>query len=126
MLRHADPAKLVIDLTGTVVSAALMYRRRPGVSLGVLFGSSAVGSRVAASADLDALAATPRGQWMLVQAAPINLILRSAGFAALLYGLHRHRILPGLVGVALIVTGRVAGVAAGGTATSPRVPGSAC
>lgn len=125
MLRHADPAKLLIDVTGTVLSAAFMYRRRPWVSLLVLFGSSALGSRVAASADLDALAATPRGRWMLGQAAPINLMLRSAGFAAVMYGLHRHQFLPGLAGVVLIVLGRVAGVAAGKTGNGPRDPGPA-
>lgn len=109
MLQHAHPAKLAVDSAGAVACCLLMWFRRPGPALAVLFGASATGSLLARSADVDDLAETRLGQWMLPQAEPANLVIRTAGFALLLKGLYDHRWVLSLVGAALIIGGRPIG-----------------
>jgi hypothetical protein len=55
-----------------------------------LLGSSILGSLLVQRAETRRLAATWLGRWMLGQARPVNLVVRTAGFVVLLAGVWRH------------------------------------
>jgi hypothetical protein len=72
----------------------------------VLVGSSVLGSVLARRADTDRLLATPLGRWMLGQARPIDLVVRTAGSAVSLVGLWRHSGRLAAGGAGMIVVAR--------------------
>lgn len=106
MVQHAHPVKLGCDSAGVVVCFYLTWRRQLPAALVTLFGSSILGSFLARDADTRLLVETPLGRWMLGQARPVNLVLRTAGLAVSLVGAWRHS--GGLIlgGAGMIVTAR--------------------
>ena len=106
MVQHAHPLKLGCDSTGVLACLYLTWRRRLPAALVVLVGSSILGSVLARRADTDQLLASRLGRWMLGQARPVNLVVRTAGFVVSLVGVRRHsgRIIAG--GVGMIVAAR--------------------
>ena len=68
----------------------LTWRRRLPTALLVLVGSSVLGSVLARRADTGQLLASRLGRWMLGQARPVNLVVRTAGFVVSLIGTWRH------------------------------------
>jgi hypothetical protein len=106
MVQHAHPLKLCCDGTGVVVGLHLVWRHRLPAAVTVLLGSSILGSLLVRGAETRRLAATWLGRWMLGQARPVNLVVRTAGFVVLLTGVWRHS--TGLIvgGAAAIVAAR--------------------
>lgn len=90
MIQHAHPLELSCDSTGVVVCLYLTWRHRLPAGLTVLLGSSVLGSLLVRRAATRQLAATRLGRWMLGQARPVNLVVRTAGFVVLLTGVWRH------------------------------------
>lgn len=90
MAQHAHPLKLSCDSTGVGVCLYLTWHRRLPAALTVLLGSSILGSVLVRHADTRRLAATRLGRWMLGQARPVNLVVRTAGFGVLLTGVWWH------------------------------------
>lgn len=90
MVQHAHPLKLCCDSTGVVVGLHLIWRHRLPAAVTALLGSSILGSLLVQRAGTRQLAATWLGRWMLGQARPVNLVVRTAGFVVLLAGVWRH------------------------------------
>lgn len=110
MAQHAHPLKLGCDSAGVAVCFYWTWNRRLPAALLTLFGSSILGSVLARKADTDQLAATPLGRWMLGQAEPLNLVLRTAGLAVSLVGSWRHSGTLVLGGIGTIVAARMLSV----------------
>jgi hypothetical protein len=109
MLQHATPLKLTIDLTGVALCFYFLWVNQRIPALAFLFGLSILGTIVVWHVDIQKLAKTKLGQWMLGQAQPANLIIRTGGFFILLYGVWLHSFLIMIVGAIIIVLGRVLG-----------------
>lgn len=90
MIKHAHPLKLGCDSAGVIGCFYLTWRRHLPAALAALFGSSILGSVLARRADPSQLVATRLGRWMLGQALPVNLVLRTIGLTLALVGAWRH------------------------------------
>lgn len=106
MVQHAHPLKLTCDSTGVVLCLYLTWRRRLPTAVTVLLGSSILGSVLVRGAEMRQLAATRLGRWMVGQARPVNLVVRTAGFLVLLTGVWRHSAGLAVGGAAAIVAAR--------------------
>ena len=106
MLQHSYLPKLALDCLGIVLGAYLLWQRQVLAALGLLIGLSILGNIVAWKQDIHALSETKLGQWMLIQARPANLIIRTLGAAVLAYGLWLHSAGVILCGVGIIVLAR--------------------
>lgn len=109
MLQHANPVKLMCDGVGIVLSFYFLWVNRLVLALVLLFGFSLLGNVLVWRVDIAALAKTNIGVWMLGQARPANLVIRTLGFAILLIGIWIHSFLTMLGGVLLIVLARFVG-----------------
>jgi hypothetical protein len=109
MLQHATPLKLTIDLTGVALGFYFLWINQLVPALACLFGLSILGNIVVWHVDIQKLAKTKLGQWMLGQAQPANLIIRTIGFFILVYGVWSHSFLIMSVGAVIIILGRVLG-----------------
>lgn len=107
MLQHAYIPKLTLDCLGIVVSAFLFWYHQLVWAVVVLIGLSLLGNVVAWNQDIKKLAKTPLGKWMLYQAKPVNLIIRTIGAVILAYGLWLHSWLVLLVGLIVILIARL-------------------
>ena len=85
-VHQVHPVKIGADLTASAVSNVLLWRARPKAAL----------------ADLDALAATRQGQYVLHHMPPSAQAVRLAGDAVMALGAHRHQ-LALLAGGAVII-----------------------
>jgi hypothetical protein len=112
MLQHAHPAKLSLDCLGIALGCHFLWTHRLGWALVSLFGLSILGNLVVWRVDLDRLARTALGRWMLGQATPVNLIVRSLGATVLACGLWSHSALSMAAGIAVIVAARRVGAGA--------------
>ena len=112
MLQHAHPAKLALDCLGIALGCHFLWTHRLAWALLSLFGLSILGNVVAWRVDLDRLARTPLGRWMLGQARPGNLIVRSLGAIVLACGLWWHCAAYIAAGLAAIVAARRVGAGA--------------
>lgn len=115
MVQHAHPLKLGCDSAGVVACFYLTWRRQLPAALLTLFGSSILGSVLARHADSSQLVMTPLGRWMLGQAQPVNLVLRTSGLTLSLVGAWRHS-------SGLVLGGAAAIVAARALSASPSSP----
>jgi len=106
MLQHAYLPKLALDCLGIIGSGVLLWQRYILFALAVLMGFSLLGTIVAWRQDINKLAETPLGKWMLYQAKPINLVVRTLGATILAFGLCRHSFQVSAGGVATIFIGR--------------------
>lgn len=107
MLQHAYPPKLVSDCFGVVVGIYFLWSNKLLLALLVLFGLSILGNIIAWKQDITKLAETKLGKWMLVQAKPVNLIVRSIGAAVLAYSLWIHSLQMIAVAITIIVLARL-------------------
>ena len=106
MISHAHPAKLGCDLAGVALGIGLIWRHRPIPAGAAIFGLSFVGSYLVRDIDIDRYGQTNLGQWMLGQAKPLNLLVRTAGFSVLLVGLWLRSPRLSAAGILGIVLGR--------------------
>jgi hypothetical protein len=106
LVHQVHPAKIGADVTASLVSNVLLWRARPKTAIAVrvllpLAGSAAV----LRFADLDALARTGRGRYVLAHMPPSAQAVRLAGDALMGLGAHRHRCALIVAGAAVVVAG---------------------
>lgn len=110
MLQHAYPPKLISDCLGIVLGIYFLWQNNLWVALLALFGLSILGNVIAWKQDINKLAQTSLGKWMLVQANPTNLIVRTIGAAVLCYGVWLHSGIIILIGMGVIFLARLLSV----------------
>src|SRR5262245_9099243 len=111
LVHQVHPAKIGADVTASLVSNVLLWRARPRAAIAVrvllpLAGSAAV----LRFADLDALARTGRGRYVLAHMPPSAQAVRLAGDALMGLGAYRHRYALIIAGGAVVVAGWSHGV----------------
>lgn len=106
LVHQVHPAKVAADVTASVVSNVLLWRGRPKVGLAVRVVLPMAGSGIVlAVADLEALAQTTRGQYMLAHMPASAQAVRLAGDALMGLGAHRRSVALLALGAVVIVTG---------------------
>jgi hypothetical protein len=106
LVHQVHPAKIGADVTASVVSNLLLWKARPKAAIAVrvllpLAGSAAV----IGLADLDALASTRRGRYVLAHMPPSAQAVRLAGDALMALGAYRHRAVLLFAGAAVVAAG---------------------
>jgi hypothetical protein len=106
LVHQVHPAKIGADVTASMASNVLLWRGQPKTAVAVRILVSVAGSAAVLSmADLDALARTRRGQYVLEHMPPSAQAMRLAGDALMGFGARRRsRVLP-LAGAVVIVAG---------------------
>jgi hypothetical protein len=107
MLQHSYLPKLISDCVGIVLGIYFLWNNNLAYALISLFGLSIFGNIIAWKQDISKLAETKLGKWMLLQAKPINLIVRSIGAIVLAYGVWLHSLNFILIGIGIIVLARI-------------------
>jgi hypothetical protein len=93
LVHQVHPAKIGMDVTASVISNTLLWRGRPKAALAVRAVLPVAGSlAVLAMADLDALAATRWGRYVLAHTPPTTQALRLPGDALMGWAAHRRRV----------------------------------
>lgn len=106
LLHQVHPAKIGADVTASIVSNVLLWREKPRTAVAVRCVLPIAGSAaVLGLADLDALARTRRGRYVLAHMPPAAQAARLAGDA--LMGLGAYRRSPTLfaAGAAVVLLG---------------------
>lgn len=106
LLHQVHPAKISADVTASIVSSVLLWREKPVTAVAVRYALPIAGSAaVLAMADLDALARTRRGRYVLAHMPPTAQAARLAGDALMGFGAYRRS--PALVaaGAAVVILG---------------------
>jgi hypothetical protein len=107
MVQHANPSKLAVDIIAMAVAAYFFWEQNLAWGLIALFGISIIGTIPVWGKDEEQLAETRLGKWMLIQARPVNLIVRGIGTVVIIYGIWLHSLLVIVLGCALLVVARV-------------------
>lgn len=106
LLHQVHPAKLSADVTASILSDILLWRARPRAAVAlrclVPVASSAV---VLGLADLDALARTRRGRYVLAHMPPSAQVVRVAGDAVMALGAYRRSRTVFATGAAMTMAG---------------------
>jgi hypothetical protein len=106
LLHQVHPAKIGADVTASIISNVLLWREKPATGVAVRCVLPIAGSAaVLGLADLDALARTRRGRYVLAHMPPSAQAARLAGDA--LMGLGAYRRSPSIfaAGAAVVVLG---------------------
>jgi hypothetical protein len=106
LVHQVHPVKVGADVTASAISNRLFWNERPKAALAVrvllpLAGSAAVLGR----ADLDALAKTRRGEYVLAHMPPSAQAVRLAGDGLMGLGASRRNVALMLTGAAVIAAG---------------------
>ena len=109
MIQHAHPAKLTTDCVGVLIGWYFLWINNVPFALVALFGASVLGTLLVWRQDVAHLSETKLGKWMLGQAEPMNLIVRSIGFSLVCYGFWSHSLLYFPLGIVLIILARLLG-----------------
>lgn len=106
LVHQVHPAKIAGDVTVSVVSNMLLWQGRPKAALVVRIVLPAAGSlAVLTLADLDALAQTAPGRYVLAHMPPSAQAVRLAGDALMGLGARRRNLPLLLAGAAVIAAG---------------------
>lgn len=106
LVHQVHPAKIAADVTASAVSTLLLWRGRPKAALAVRIVLPVAGSlAVLTLADLDGLARTASGRYVLAHMPPSAQAVRLAGDALMGLGAHRRNPALLLAGAAVIVAG---------------------
>ena len=106
VIHQVHAAKIGTDAAAAVVSNMLLWRDRPSAAMAVRLILPMAGSAaVLALADLDGLARTRRGRYVLVHMPPSAQAVRLAGDAMMGFGAYRRSALLLLAGAAIIGLG---------------------
>lgn len=109
MIQHAHPAKLITDILGILIGWYFLWSHNLLFALIALFGVSVLGTLLVWGQDVSQLYETKLGKWMIVQAEPMNLLVRSIGFAVVCYGFWSHTALYFPLGIVIIIAARFLG-----------------
>ena len=106
VVHQVHPAKIAADVTASVISNALLWTGRPKAAIAVRVLLPASGSLAVLSlADLDLVATTRPGRYMLAHMPPSAQAVRLAGDALMGLGAHRRSAALLIVGVIVIAAG---------------------
>ena len=106
LVHQVHPAKIGADITASVVSNALLWQGRIKAALAVRAVLPVAGSvAVLTLADLDALAQTAPGQYVLAHMPPSAQAVRLVGDALMGLGARRHSVALLLAGATVIAAG---------------------
>ena len=106
VVHQVHPAKIGVDVAASVVSNTLLWRGRPQAALAVRVVLPVAGSlAVLTLADLDGLAHTGPGRYVLAHMPPSAQTVRLAGDALMGLGAHRRSWALLLAGAAVIAAG---------------------
>src|SRR5690348_12594791 len=106
VVHQVHPAKIGADITASVISNALLWNRRPKSAIAVRVLLPVAGSlAVLTMADLDALATTRPGRYVLAHMPPTAQAMRLAGDALMGLGAHRRSAALVMAGAAVIAAG---------------------
>jgi hypothetical protein len=106
LVHQVHPAKIGTDVTASVISNVLLWNGRARAAVAVRVLLPVAGSlAVLALADLDALAATRRGRYVLAHMPPSAQAVRLAGDALMGVGAHRRSVPLLVAGAAVIAAG---------------------
>lgn len=106
LVHQVHPAKISADVTASIISNVLLWRDRPVTAVAVRYVLPVVSSAaILGFADLDAVARTRRGRYVLAHMPPAAQVTRLAGDA--LMGLAAYRRKPALflAGAAIVAAG---------------------
>jgi len=106
LVHQVHPAKIAVDVSASIISNVLLWRERPVTGLAVRCVLPIAGSAaVLGLADLETLAHTRRGRYVLAHMTPAAQAVRLAGDA--LMGIGAYRRSPSLfaAGAAIVVLG---------------------
>lgn len=109
MVQHAHPAKLITDILGVIIGWYFLWIHNILFALVAIFGASVLGTLLVWKNDVVQLYESSLGKWMIAQADPINLIVRSIGFSLLCYGFWSHVIMYFPLGTIIIIVARLIG-----------------
>ena len=105
-VHQVHPAKIGADVTASVISNSLLGIGRPKSAIAVRVLLPVAGSlAVLTMADLDALATTRPGRYVLAHMPPKAQAVRLAGDALMGLGAHRHSAALLMAGAAVIAAG---------------------
>jgi len=106
LVHQVHPAKIGADVTASMVSNVLLWKGRPRAAIAARILLSVAGSAAVLSlADLDALAGTRRGQYVLDHMPPAAQAVRLAGDALMGFGARRRSSALLLAGAAVVWAG---------------------
>jgi len=106
LIHQVHPAKIGADAAAALVSSVLLWRQRPKAAMAVRYVVPAVGSvAVLSLADLDGLARTRRGRYVLAHMPPSAQAVRLAGDTLMGLGAYRRSTALLLLGVAVVAVG---------------------
>jgi hypothetical protein len=107
LVHQVHPAKIGADVTASVISNVLLWKGgRPRTALAVRLLLPVAGSAAVLSlADLDALARTRQGRYVLAHMPPSAQAVRLAGDAVMGIGARRRSLPLLLAGAAVVVAG---------------------
>jgi hypothetical protein len=106
LVHQVHPAKIIADVTASVASNVLLWKGQPKAALAARIVLPVVGSlAVFTLADLDALARTSRGRYVLAHMPPSAQAVRLAGDALMGLGARRRNVALVLAGAAVIAAG---------------------
>jgi len=106
VVHQVHPAKVGTDVTASVISNALLWKGRPKAAITVRALLPAAGSLAVLSlADLDRLATTRPGRYVLAHMPPSAQAVRLAGDALMGLGAHRRSVALLIAGALVIAAG---------------------
>src|SRR5215470_9348390 len=106
LVHQVHPAKIGADVSASLVSNVLLWQGRSKAAVAVRMGLPVAGSAaVLGLADLDALARTRRGRYVLAHMPPSAQAVRLAGDAVMGIGAYRRSSMLMLAGAAIVVIG---------------------
>lgn len=106
LLHQVHPVKLSADVTASIVSDILLWRERPVAAVAVRCLVPVAGSAaVLGLADLDSLARTRRGRYVLAHMPPSAQAIRMAGDALMAFGAYRRNPAMFAAGASMVVVG---------------------
>jgi hypothetical protein len=106
LLQQVHPAKIGADLTASIISNVLLWREKPLTAVAVRYALPIAGSAaVLGMADLDALARTRRGRYVLAHMPPAAQAARLAGDVLMGFGAYRRSPTLFAAGAAVVALG---------------------
>lgn len=106
LVHQVHPAKIGADAIASLISNVLLWMKEPKPAIAVRVVVPVAGSiAVLSLADLDALAKTRRGQYVLAYMPPSAQAVRLAGDVLMGWGAHRRNFTVLVAGAAVIAVG---------------------
>lgn len=106
LVHQVHPAKLATDIVASVISLAMLWRHQLIAGLAVHYVAPVIGSlAVFRFADVDRMAETSAGGYVLRNMPPVMVALRLAGDTLTVFGAWRRRPAEVAVGLLLVALG---------------------